>query len=111
MDDGRGVKHFQGAHELSLKDHFEMQRICQKHLDNACSKTINLPFGTSAEELSELYMEYLPELKGITVYPDGSREDQPLTPISLEEAIAYVESGEGSAEAEGGRCKSGVCEI
>jgi ribonucleoside-diphosphate reductase alpha chain len=111
LDAGRGVKHFQGAYELSLRDHFEMQRVCQRHLDNACSKTINVDPSTSPEELSELYMEFLPELKGITVYPDGSREDQPLTPISLEDAIAYVKSGEGSIEALEGKCKSGSCEI
>lgn len=64
MLDGKSVKHFQGAHELKIKDHFEMQRTCQRHLDNACSKTINLPHGTSEQELSDLYMEYFPELKG-----------------------------------------------
>lgn len=111
MQDGRSVKHFQGAHELSIREHLEMQRTCQRHLDNACSKTINLPPGTSAEELSELYMEFFPDLKGITVYPDGSRPDQPLTPISLEEAMAYVKSGESKSEAGEGRCRSGVCEI
>jgi ribonucleotide reductase alpha subunit len=86
-----------------------MQRICQKHLDNACSKTINVMPGTSAEELSDLYMEFLPELKGLTVYPEGSREDQPLTPLSIEEALEYAQTA--SAEVEGGNCRSGSCEI
>lgn len=111
MAAGRSVKHFQGSHELSVRQHLEMQVVCQRHLDNACSKTINLPPGTSAEELSDLYMEFLPDLKGITVYPDGSREDQPLTPISLEEAMAFVKSGETTTMTEEGRCRSGVCEI
>jgi len=110
IEAGRSVKHFQGAHELKLREHCEMQRVVQKHLDNACSKTINLPPGTTAEELSELYMEFLPDLKGITVYPDGSREDQPLTPISLEDAIKHAKNAV-EADIEGGRCKSGVCEI
>ncbi len=107
--EGRSTKHFQGAYQLKLRDHFEMQRICQKHLDNACSKTINVLPGTSAEELSDLYMEFLPELKGVTVYPEGSREDQPLTPLSHEEALEYAQSA--IAEVEGGNCRSGVCEI
>jgi ribonucleoside-diphosphate reductase alpha chain len=107
--EGRSVKHFQGAYQLKLRDHFEMQRICQKHLDNACSKTINVMPGTSAEELSDLYMEFLPELKGLTVYPEGSREDQPLTPLSIEEALEYAQTA--SAEVEGGNCRSGSCEI
>jgi len=109
IDEGRSAKHFQGAFDLSLRNHFEIQAAAQKHLDNACSKTINLPQGTSAEELSDLYMEFFPELKGITVYPDGSREDQPLTPISLDEAVKLAK--EAKAEASEGRCRSGVCEI
>ncbi len=106
---GRSVKHFQGAYELSMRSHCEMQRVAQRHLDNACSKTINLPPGTSAAELSELYMEFLPELKGITVYPDGSRADQPLTPIPLEEAIQYASTA--ASEVTEGKCRAGVCEI
>lgn len=106
---GRSVKHFQGAHELSIRDHFEMQRTCQLHVDNAVSKTINLPHGTSWEELSELYMEYLPDLKGVTVYPDGSRENQPLTPLSTEvaEEFAFNEA----LVAGNDNCRSGVCDV
>ena len=110
MDEGRSVSHFQGAHEIHLKDHFEMQRTCQRHLDNACSKTINVPQGTSEAELSDLYMEFLPELKGVTVYPDGSRENQPLTPINIEDAIMGYQNTNSSATTEG-KCKSGVCEL
>ncbi len=113
MIDGKSVKHFQGAHELKIKDHFEMQRTCQKHLDNACSKTINLPKGTSEEELSELYMEYFPELKGVTVYPDGSREDQPLTPMDLENAVKYAGQHADALVGAAGvdNCRDGKCDI
>lgn len=111
MEEGRGVKHFQGAHEIKLRDHFEMQRTVQRHIDNAVSKTINVPQGVSVDELSELYMEFLPELKGVTVYPEGSRENQPLTPMDLDEAVAYFKSGKGSVGTAEGKCKSGVCEL
>lgn len=109
MDQNLSVKHFQGAHELRVKDHLEMQRVCQRHLDNACSKTINLPHGTKESELSELYMEYFPELKGVTVYPEGSREDQPLTPVDLDKAVKIYEKAK--IEATEGKCHSGVCEL
>lgn len=107
---GRGTTHFQGAHELSIRDHLEMQRVCQQHVDNAVSKTINLPVGTSWEELSDLFMEFLPDLKGVTVYPDGSREDQPLTPLPNEvaERIAF-DAVLGTTGADG--CRSGVCDV
>lgn len=108
--EGRGVKHFVGAHDLNMRDHLEMQRVCQKHVDNAVSKTINLPHDTSSEELSALYIEFLPELKGITVYPDGSRENQPLTPLPLERAIELAE-GAVTEAGNNDRCRSGVCEL
>jgi ribonucleoside-diphosphate reductase alpha chain len=109
MDSGLSVKHFQGSHEIKLKDHFEMQRTVQKHVDNAVSKTINVPQGVSADELSELYMEYLPDLKGVTVYPEGSRENQPLTPMDLDEAIKHYKNA--TAEVTEGKCHGGYCEI
>lgn len=110
VNEERGVKHFVGAHDLSIEDHLEMQRTCQRHVDNAVSKTINLPHGTSPEKLSELYMEYMPELKGVTVYPDGSRENQPLTPLSLDEAIELAVGARAMATS-ADPCRSGACEI
>lgn len=107
---GKDVSHFQGTYDLSMRDHFEMQRTCQQHIDNAVSKTINVPQGVSTEELAELYMEYFPELKGVTVYPDGSRENQPLQPLSLEQALAAVGSSEvGSSGVD--NCKDGKCDV
>jgi ribonucleoside-diphosphate reductase alpha chain len=108
--EGRNTKNFQNSYDLSIRDHLEMQRTCQKHIDNAVSKTINLPPGTSEEELSELYMEFLPELKGVTVYPVGSREDQPLTPLPQERAEelvfeAILQAGGNDA------CKTGACDM
>ncbi len=113
VEEKRSVKHFQGTYDLKMRDHFEMQRACQKHLDNACSKTINVPPGTSAEELSDLYMEFFPEVKGITIYPEGSRADQPLTPLSLAEAISAVN---GKADKillsySQDSCKDGQCDV
>lgn len=111
MDEGRSVKHFQGAHDIKLKDHFEMQRVVQRHIDNAVSKTINVPPGVKEQELSDLYMEYFPELKGVTIYPEGSRENQPLTPMDLDEAVKAYKKDMESAAAVEDKCKSGVCEL
>src|SRR5579885_1543959 len=111
MDQGRDIAHFQGAFDITLRDHFEVQRTCQRHLDNACSKTINLPLGTSEEELSELYIEFFPELKGVTVYPDGSREDQPLTPSPLNEAIKVLNGYESLEAYAKDPCRGGSCDI
>jgi ribonucleoside-diphosphate reductase alpha chain len=107
---GRSTKHFQGAHDLKIKDHFEMQLVCQRHVDNAVSKTINVPAGTSPEELSDLYMEFFPALKGVTIYPDGSRENQPLRPLSNEVAEEYAFSATLGASGNDS-CKSGACDV
>lgn len=111
VTEGRGVKHFVGAHDLSMRDHLEMQRVCQRHVDNAVSKTINLPHGTTVAELAALYVEYLPDLKGITIYPDGSREDQPLTPLPLDKAIELAEEAVLAEALSADPCRSGSCEI
>jgi ribonucleoside-diphosphate reductase alpha chain len=109
IEEGRDVSHFQSAYDLAMRDHFEMQAVCQRHLDNACSKTINVPAGTSAEELSDLYMEFFPVLKGVTVYPEGSRENQPITPMTYEDAMKHLDAtGEGALS--GDTCRiDGTC--
>lgn len=111
LDEGRDVSHFEGASDLSLRDHLEMQRTVQKHVDAAVSKTINVKPGVSADDLSELLMEFIPEIKGVTVYADGSRENQPLVPIPLEDAVLLA-NGQISLEAYAKTtCRSGTCDI
>ncbi len=110
VTEGRRTDDFQNSYDLSVRDHLEMQRACQKHVDNAVSKTINLPPGTSEEELSDLLMEFVPELKGVTVYPIGSRENQPLTPLTREEAEEAVFKAIAGADGSDS-CRSGVCDI
>ena len=107
---GKDVSHFQSAYELKMRDHFEMQRTCQKHIDNAVSKTINVPPGTSEQELSDLYMEYFPDLKGVTVYPEGSRENQPITPMSFEEVLPFINSS-AVGPTSGDGCSTGACDV
>lgn len=112
VNQGRDVSHFVGAMDLSIRDHMEMQRVCQRHVDNAVSKTINLPAGTSAEELSDLYMEFVGDLKGVTVYPDGSRADQPLTSLPLERAVELAKAKLSDLQAAGfDPCRSGNCDV
>jgi len=109
----RDAQHFVGAHDLSIRDHLEMQRTCQRHVDNAVSKTINVPSGTMIETLSELYMEFLPELKGLTVYPDGSRENQPLTPLPILRAMQLVQDTQDTQikSTSSDPCRSGSCDL
>lgn len=87
---GKDVSVLEGAYDVTPEAHFEMQRICQRHIDNATSKTINLAENFPVENLSSLWLEYLPELKGTTFYRAGSRGEEPLEAIPLEEAKRLV---------------------
>lgn len=66
---------FKGAQEISAKDHLLMQAEVQKHVDNAVSKTINLPASTTTKDIRGFYkMAYEMNVKGITVFRDGSKK-------------------------------------
>lgn len=63
------------AHEISPEWHLKIQTEWQKHVDNAVSKTINLPNNCSQGEIRKVYLDaYKMGCKGITVYRDKSRE-------------------------------------
>jgi ribonucleoside-diphosphate reductase alpha chain len=104
---------FVDAYDLRPSDHFEIQSVIQKYVDGAVSKTINMPKGTTAEQLSRLTLEYIRDLKGVTVYVDGTREDQILTKVEEAEVREYLKSSESKSDAdiETIKCASGSCEI
>lgn len=65
---------FVESDQIDWMRRIEIQSVIQKHIDHAISSTINLPKGTSAEVVGELYMAgWKRGLKGVTVYVDGSR--------------------------------------
>ena len=93
----------------------QFQYELQKYVDMAISSTINLPeWGSAlnnedtAKSLADTLLRYCHGLRGITVYPDGSRGGQPLTEVSYDEAkkhhgVIFDEQEE--------RCVGGVCGI
>ena len=105
---------FVDSFDLEPSDHFEMQVACQRYCDASVSKTINLPAETTDQELSDLLLEYIHDLKGCTVYRDGSREGQILNRISDEEVRAEIlndASIETNMEESDVKCATGACEI
>ncbi|TDY02883.1 adenosylcobalamin-dependent ribonucleoside-diphosphate reductase [Thiohalophilus thiocyanatoxydans] len=61
--------YFQTALQIAPRDHLKMQAQLQPHVDNAISKTINVPQDYPFEEFVDLYrLAYESGLKGCTTY-------------------------------------------
>ena len=88
----------------------KFQAEVQDYVDMAISSTLNLP---SFEEqkfsptwFGNMLLKYIPKLRGMTCYPDGSRGGQPLTAVPY--SIAKGAAGYVFDETEE-RCIGGVC--
>jgi ribonucleoside-diphosphate reductase alpha chain len=108
---GADMNSFVATENLSVRNHMEVQAVCQKHIDNSISKTINIPKDYAIDDYGDLMLEFGPQLKGMTVYRQGSRGNEPLTPITVEQAIEYLDKEEAIEGAAATDCPSGICEI
>src|SRR5690606_33482910 len=93
LDELEFPEYFQHAGDLTIRDMLEVQKLYQKFwADQAVSYTANVdPSQYTAEELAGLLAEYLPELKGTTVFPETSMPQSPYERVSFEEYKARAE--------------------
>jgi len=71
---------FVTATEVSVHGHLRIQAAFQRHVDNAVSKTINLPEDADQDAVAEAFREgWRLGLKGVTVYRSGTKAGQVIT--------------------------------
>jgi ribonucleoside-diphosphate reductase alpha chain len=121
VDSGVKPESIEDAYVLAedVERRLSFQAHLQKYVDHAISSTVNLPqWGTESnssdtiQKFGKAFMKYLPQLRGLTTYPDAARSGQPLNPVNWHTAIKHVgevieESGDiCSISGKGGYCGS-----
>lgn len=112
IDQGIQPEHIEDAYSLAdnIERRVAFQAYLQQFVDHGISSTINLPTWGSElnntstmQDFGKMLIKYLPKLRGVTCYPDGCRNGQPLTPVKYATAIKHV--GEITVE------QVDICEI
>ncbi|MFE7393972.1 hypothetical protein [Streptomyces sp. NPDC057582] len=82
----------ESAGEIDLNSMLAFQAMYQAEwADNAVSFTVNFPEGKyEVHEATKIIESWLPDLKGTTLMPDGTRPQSPVERITEEEFNSYT---------------------
>lgn len=84
---------------LSAQDHLAMMGAISPYVDNAISKTVTLPNSATPEDVQALLIDaWKRELKGLTVYREGSRQVEAIRAVSGAETSLSDDSEETEDE-------------
>lgn len=118
--ENKDLSNFVSARELTIRQHMEVQKLIQRHLDASISKTINVAEDCSIEEMGNIWLEYLPFLKGTTFYRENTRgfiddkgvsHEPPLVALSIKKALDLISEKGDNTNWELTDCKDGYCNI
>jgi ribonucleoside-diphosphate reductase alpha chain len=97
VDSGIHPDSIEDAYSISPQRRVEFQVWLQGFVDHGISSTINIPAWGSESNNEDTVMEFgnmllpnLPKLRGITCFPDGARNGQPLTSVSYKTAMKNI---------------------
>ncbi len=80
---------FNTANNIAPVYHIKMQAAFQQYCDSAISKTTNFGYAATQDDVRAIYeMAYDMKCKGVTVYRDGSRDNQVLSTGATQDATA-----------------------
>ncbi len=116
IDKGVKPEDIETAYDLARdpERRIRFQAWVQQYVDHGISSTLNLPAVAeqpfTTEDFGRMLLTHLPDLRGVTAYPDGARGGQPLNVVPYEEAVGWAgvefeEVGSGQA------CVSGSCGV
>jgi ribonucleoside-diphosphate reductase alpha chain len=75
------------AYDITTEQHVDVTGAFARVVDSGVSKTVNLPFSATVEDVRRVYEDcYRLGCKGITIYRDGSRSYQPIEIKKAEDA-------------------------
>tara|TARA_X000001036_G_scaffold403470_1_gene410027 strand:- start:1169 stop:2020 length:852 start_codon:yes stop_codon:yes gene_type:complete len=81
------------AHKVEPEKRVDIQGVIQKYIDHSISSTINLPEDVQPEVISDIYLKaWKNNLKGVTIYRDGSRFPILSTETNLTEFQQFKEN-------------------
>ncbi len=92
------LKPAKGRRAIHYMGHIRMMAAVQPFISGAISKTVNMPEETTAEEISNAYLEaWRMGLKAIAIYRNGSKRSQPLNTSDAKQ-MPSAPSGAGAEE-------------